>query len=139
MDKRSYLAGWWLLAGLLFGGAAATGLLAVKEIERRFFPVVTDFVVTRSTVDGGGLLIYGTFEKARDCKFVEATAQVGAIRLDLEFLDRRAAQAANRQLGPQTFGPWRITPGIYPITLVARHACHSFWNNTTTMLEGYRP
>lgn len=139
MDKRLATGGWWLLSGLLFGGAAATGVLAAKDLEHRFFPVLTDFVVTRSMADDGSLLVYGTFNKVRDCKFVEATAQVGAVRLDLEFLDKRAGQVANRQLGPQTFGPWKITPGLYPITLVARHACHALWQNTTVMLEGYRP
>ena len=127
------------MTGLLFGGSTATGILAIKEIESRFFPVITDFQVTRSVVQGGSLLIYGTFEKSRDCKFVEAAAQVGAIRLDLEFQDKRADQTQNRAVGTQTFGPWRITPGIYPIKLVARHACHSFWDNTTVMLEGYKP
>ena len=139
MDKRTFRIGWWALAGLLFGGAAVTGVLATKEIERRLFPVVTDFKVARSVVEGRSLLIWGTFEKVRDCKFVEATAQVGAIRLDLEFQDSRADQSQNRAVGPQAFGPWKITPGIYPIKLVSRNACHSFWDNTTTMLEGYRP
>lgn len=136
---KTFRIGWWLLAGLLFGGAAVTGVLATKEIERRFFPVITDFVVTQSIVEGRSLLIWGEFEKDRDCKFVEAAAQVGAIRLDLEYQDKRVNRTENRAVGLQTFGPWKITPGIYPIKLVARHACHTFWDNTTTMLEGYKP
>ena len=136
---KTFRIGWRLLAGLLFGGAAVTGVLATKEIERRFFPVVTDFVVTQSIVEGRSLLIWGTFEKDRDCKFVEATAQVGAIRLDLEYQDKHVNRTENRAVGLQTFGPWKITPGIYPIKLVARHACHTFWDNTTIMLEEYRP
>lgn len=139
MDRRLAKAGWWLLSGLIFGSAASTGVMLTKEAEHDFAPVVSRAVVLRSEVDGDGLLIWGQFTKHRDCKFVEAVAQVGPIALDLEFRDLKPNQAQNRAVGLQDFGPWRVSPGIYPIKITLRHACHPLWYTTTTLLEGYRP
>ena len=139
MSNKTSLAGWWLLAGLLFGCASVTGVLLVKEIEHRMFPVVSDFEITRSERTPNGVLIWGTFEKERDCQFVEAVVLAGAISLDLEYLDRSKNKAVSRALGPQTFGPWRISPDLYPLRIVARHSCHPLWLNTTTLIGGYKP
>lgn len=139
MSKNPSPLGWWLLGGLLFGGASATGVLLAKELEHRFAPVVTNTIITQSIPTDDGLLIWGTFDKDRDCRFVEAVAQVGAVSLDLEYLDASKKRAATRPTGPQTFGPWRLTPGLYPIKITVRHACHSLWTTTTTLLEDYKP
>ena len=139
MDKRAAKGGWWLLAGLLFGGASATGVLLAKELEHRFAPVVTNTVITQSMLLDDGLLIWGTFDKERDCRFVEAVAQVGAVSLDLEYLDARKNRAVTRPTGPQTFGPWRLSPGLYPVKITVRHACHSLWMTTTTMIKDFKP
>jgi hypothetical protein len=139
MDKRAARMGWGLLAGLLFGGASATGVLLAKELERRFAPVVSDAVITQSKLLDDGLLIWGTFDKSRDCRFVEAVAQVGAVSLDLEYLDASKNKATSRPTGPQTFGPWRLSPGLYPVTITVRHACHSLWTTTTTLIKDYKP
>lgn len=136
--RKSTALGWWLLVGLLFGGASSTGVLLVKEVEYRLFPVVSDVQITRSEQDGSSLLIWGTFNKNRDCRFVEAVALAGPLSLDLEFLDARPHQAASRLVGPQTFGPWRITPSLSPLRIVARHSCHSLWQTTSTMIESYK-
>ena len=138
MDKR-IAGGWWLLAGLLFGCASATGVLLAKEIEHRFGPVVSHAVITRTQPDGDGLLIWGTFDKDRDCHFVEAVATAGAISLDLEFRDDRKHRATTRPTGPQVFGPWRISPTLYPIRIEVRHECHPWWFTSTVMIEEFKP
>lgn len=139
MDRRMARLGWWLLGGLLFGGASVTGLLLAKELEHRFVPVIANAVITQADMDGDGLLIWGTFDKARDCQFVEATASSGAVRLDLEFLDKGKHRALTRPTGPQSFGPWRLSPALYPLHITVRHACHSFWHTTTTLIKDYKP
>lgn len=139
MRKEIMHLGWGLLAGILFGGATVTGVLLAKSIEHHFAPVVANALVTQSEIDADGVLIWGTFDKLRDCKFVEAVANVGAISLDLEFQDARKNRAVTRPTGMQTFGPWRLSPGLYPIKITVRHACHSFWNTSTVLIEDYKP
>lgn len=139
MDKNTLRLGWWLLGGLLFGGASVTGVLLAKEIENRYFPVVNDVNITIALPDGDGVLLSGTFNKRRDCHFVEANASAGDLPLDLEFRDQRKNRAINRPVGPQVFGPWRISPTAFPLRIVVRHECHPLWFSTTTMLENYKP
>ena len=139
MHKRVANGGWWLLAGILFGGASATGVLLTKEIEHRFAPVVSNAVIVRTAIDGDGLLIWGTFDKERDCKFVEAVASVGAVSLDLEFMDEHKHRSSTRPTGPQVFGPWRLSPSLYPVQITVRHQCHPLWTTSTTMITGFKP
>jgi len=139
MDKNTLRLGWWLLGGLLFGAAAFTGVLLGKELEYKFLPVVTEVRITRSETDGSGTLIWGTFDKQRNCRFVEASVNAGALLLDLEFLDERLHRAVTRPVGPQVFGPWRISPNVFPLRITVRHECHPLWFSTTTLIEGFKP
>jgi hypothetical protein len=139
MGKRAPRGGWWVLAGLLFGGSVVTGVLLGKELEHRWAPVVTNTRITDSMPVADGMLIWGTFDKVRDCRFIEAVAQSGAASLDLEYLDASQKRSLSRPTGPQEFGPWRLTPGLYPVTITVRHACHSLWVSSTTMIQDYKP
>lgn len=138
MPRRVRL-GWWLLAGLLFGSTAATSVLLIKEVEYQFFPVVTKFTIHHAQVDGDSLLIWGVFTKMRDCRFIEAVAMAGPVVLELEYPDTSKNRAISRATGLQLFGPWRLTPNLYPIRIVSRHSCHPLWDTTTTLVEGFRP
>ena len=139
MDSTRIRFSWWALAGLLFGVSTVTGIMAVQAVEYSFHPVVANARVTRTQPDGDGTLIWGTFDKVRDCHFVEATASSGAILLDLEFLDTRKNRAATRPTGPQLFGPWRISPSTSPVRITTRHECQPLWYTTSTLLEGFKP
>jgi len=139
MHERIANIGWLILAGILFGTMSATGVLLVKDVEHRFAQVVSNASITRIEKDGDGVLIWGTFYKERDCKFIEATANVGAVSLDLEFKDEHKHRSSTRPTGPQVFGPWRLSPSIYPIRVTVRHSCHSLWVTSTTMIESYKP
>lgn len=139
MVKHSMRVGWGALAGLLFGVSAVTGVMVAKEVELVFFPVVSRAVITESIVDSDSVTIWGTFDKMRDCRFIEANASAGRLELDLEFKDERKYRATTRAIGPQVFGPWRISPSLAPLRIVARHECHPLWFTSTVLVEGYKP
>lgn len=130
---------WWVLAGLLFGSAVATSMLISKEVEQEYFPVITNAQITKVQIDGDGILVWGSFDKVRDCKFVEAAVASGPARLELEFKDVAKYRVATRPIGAQVFGPWRISPAIYPLRIYTRHQCHPLWLTTTAVITDYRP
>lgn len=129
--------GGWLLAGILFGTSAVTGILLSKEAEKAFYPVVSGTTIARHQPDGDGVLMWGTFTKERDCRFIEIAASSGAIPLDLETQDKGKHRGTTRAEGPQTFGPWRISPAIYPLSITVRHSCHALWDTSTLQVNRY--
>ncbi|MBC7621239.1 MAG: hypothetical protein H7293_20020 [Candidatus Saccharibacteria bacterium] len=139
MIRKIYAQGWWVLAGLLFSGAVMTGFFLAKEFEHAFMPVVTDVTVTRSVVTPEAIFIWGTFTKDRECKFMDRIATSRGVILDLEFLDAGKNKSSNRSVGPQVFGPWRISPPMLPLSITTRHQCHQFWQTSTKNLVDYQP
>tara|TARA_R110000782_G_scaffold27266_1_gene69224 strand:+ start:329 stop:757 length:429 start_codon:yes stop_codon:yes gene_type:complete len=131
-----YHLGWWLLAGVLFGTSAVTCIPVAQAIEHAYYPVISGFKVVKAENIVGGVLIWGTFDKDRDCKFLEATVTSGTARLDLEFKDVSNYKPHTRSVGPQVFGPWLISPVVTPVKLTVQHECHSFWRTSTEMFEG---
>jgi hypothetical protein len=108
--------------------------------------VVDNFVIARQEMTANGVLISGSFDKVRECKFVEVTAKTSegyspAVLYDgLKFQDERLdtmnpSHAHTRPKGQQTFGPWLLYatgPGT-EIKLSVRHYCHVLWDHFETL------
>lgn len=128
--------GWPLLYGSVFATSILSSLLLARYIEHRFFPVVTDFVVTYSDKKENAMTVAGQMQKVRDCRFIEVVAYSSNQYLSVDFVDSPARQVGkSRAEGQQAWGPWLITPAASPIRLVARHQCHALWDSSTVLIE----
>ena len=110
-------------------------VLAVQAVDRSF-PVVKDFKVTSMKARGTSVVIEGTLNKVRDCKFIEITAYTtDGRRLGLVLTDRPPHEpAVTRPLGPQLWGPWEVYPqGYANVDLYVHHACSIFWSQTSKL------
>ncbi len=114
----------------------------MKDFESYFLPVVEDFAVNEVHDVDGGVELYGTMDKVRDCQFREMLVYVKAddetlpIAADFEFLDP-AKDLESRAAMPQQWGPWRIfIPVKYDsanITMFVRHKCHSLYETSSQL------
>lgn len=107
-------------------------ILGVRLIDRSF-PVIKDFKVTSQKLQNGSVIIEGSLEKIRDCKFLELNAYTAdGHKVWIDFLDRpKDRQLETRAVRVQLWGPWEIyTKGSSTITLYAHHACSIFWTQT---------
>lgn len=125
----------WCVAGLLFMLAAT--------IEKRLFPVVTDFHVQRIDRFDNAIIISGIMRKDRSCAFagvsaVGIAADGDSTELAVRFLDGDN-HTSTRPPGTQAWGPWRIllpyAPEVSEIRLDAYHDCHWIWTTKTNLAK----
>ncbi len=116
----------------------------MKNIETGLMPVVDNFEVNEVSEVEGGIEMYGTMTKIRDCRFREMMIYVKRddekypVAADFEFLDP-AKNLKTRAVMSQRWGPWRVfIPGEYlsaDIKMFTRHRCHAFYDTTTELHE----
>jgi len=107
-----------------------------KEIDTRFFPVITDFVIFRMDVEGRSAFISGRMDKKRDCRFIEVSAYGDNSGVAyVHFMDKPKGEADyTRPVRRQLYGPWRIDAyRSTTVTIVARHSCHALWDHSTVL------
>lgn len=125
----------WASAGML--------LMLASTIERKLFPVVTDFHVQEIIRFDDAVLISGIMRKERPCAFagVSATgiADEGETALSVKFMDVDTDSNRTRPPGSQAWGPWRIVlpyaPKVTEINLSAYHDCHWIWTTKTSLAK----
>ena len=109
-------------------------MLSALYLIDHSFPVVRDFRVLTQVVTPEGMLIEGTMNKQRDCRFVEVVAMLDEIPSQVVFLDTRERPVFSRPTGPQKWGPWLvIADPKQGVVLHARHVCHGAWDNTAVL------
>lgn len=127
------------LAWQLVSLSAAVLVVFVAQAIDLSFPVVKDFKITsQKEMPTGGLVIEGTMEKIRDCKFTEVTAYTSEGRqVHVNFLDKPSQNpTTTRAVRIQAWGPWEVYSGkSQSVALYARHNCHVFWSQTTKLTD----
>ena len=104
---------------------------AVPRVHTYVFPPVSEFVVTQAELKGGSLYVAGTMFKER-CRFagINVTgkrADGREVPLPILFMDAEYHETANRQRGPQEWGPWRIgVASVESLGIESSHWCHSY-------------
>ena len=133
--------GFTILLLFMFAPAFIGSLMIAEQIQSRYFPIVSDFVVTGKHLnDKGDLVISGNFEKNFEdstCIFrglkwsAPKVVQSGKLHrpvLSADYGDRLKVETNNnRPKGVQYFHDWTIKTGIYPdrtfVTAESIHDC----------------
>lgn len=99
---------------------------AFKYFESEYFPVVEKFEITRAVArDNETMVIYGRFDKVRQCEYVELVAYSGAMFVTVRFVDSHGHEypTVTRRVRTQTFGPWVLNPKTAQLELYVTHSC----------------
>ena len=113
---------------------AAPALLCAAYLLDQAYPVVRDFRVVTQAVTPEGVLIEGTMDKVRPCRFIEVVAMLDEVPSQVIFLDFREHAQFSRPTGPQKWGPWLIVADPKQgVKLHARHHCHAGWEHTEVL------
>ena len=109
-------------------------MLSAAYLLDQAYPVVRDFRVITQVVTPEGVLIEGTMDKVRHCRFVEVVAMLDEEPSAVIFLDLREQTPYSRPTGPQKWGPWLIVADPKQgVKLHARHHCHAGWEHTEVL------
>lgn len=112
----------------------APALLGAAYLLDQAYLVVRDFRVITQVVTPEGVLIEGTMDKVRPCRFVEVVAMLDEVPAAVIFLDFREQAQFSRPTGPQKWGPWLIVADPKQgVKLHARHHCHAGWEHTEVL------
>lgn len=114
--------------------AAFPVLIGLTYLADQAYTVVQDFRIITQVLTPEGVLIEGTMDKRRDCRFVEIIAMLDEVPSAVVFLDTREDRTYSRAMGPQKWGPWLvIADARQGVKLHARHRCHAGWEHTETL------
>lgn len=109
-------------------------MLSAAYLLDQAYPVVRDFRVVTQVVTPEGVLIEGTMDKVRPCRFVEVVAMLDEVPSTVIFLDFREQPQFSRPTGPQKWGPWLIVADPKQgVKLHVRHHCHAGWEHTEVL------
>ena len=109
-------------------------MLSAAYLLDQAYLVVRDFRVITQVVTPEGVLIEGTMDKVRPCRFVEVVAMLDEVPSAVIFLDLREQAPFSRPTGPQKWGPWIIVADPKQgVKLHARHHCHAGWEHTAVL------
>ena len=109
-------------------------LIGLTYLADQAYTVVQDFRITTQVLTPEGVLIEGTMDKRRNCRFVEVVAMLDEEPSAVVFLDTREDRTYSRAMGPQKWGPWLVIAGARQgVKLHARHRCHAGWEHTETL------
>jgi len=104
-----------------------------KAVEPTIFPVVTDFTINETTIQGNDQLISGMMIKRRDCLFESVVAYSGDHLVGIRFTE--TPSPVSRIKGDQAWGIWIVTPPVIELSLYSRHECAT-GSVTTKLWEG---
>ena len=109
-------------------------LIGLTYLADQAYTVVQDFRIITQVLTPEGVLIEGTMDKRRDCRFIEVIAMLDEVPSAVVFLDTREDRTYSRAMGPQKWGPWLvIADARQGVKLHARHRCHAGWEHTETL------
>ena len=109
-------------------------MLSAAYLLDQAYLVVRDFRVVTQVVTPEGVLIEGTMDKVRPCRFIEVVAMLDEVPSMVIFLDFREQPQFSRPTGPQKCGPWLIVADPKQgVKLHARHHCHAGWEHTEVL------
>lgn len=132
--------GWQILNVCLGVMLMLTAVLAGPWLERHFFPVVESFVVEEAQPANGGIIISGTMDKVRDCRFVEMAAYAKspsglwrAVNVDFS---PDGVIVKSRPAQEQAWGPWLVAvpSGYTSVSMTVRHQCHFAYETVTDLV-----
>lgn len=108
---------------------AVSALFVFKQVDTRYFPVITEFKVIETKIEGNLMLVSGTLVKSRDCELIQVVAY-NARRgvIPITFVVNPDEIKVTREVGFQLWGPIglpRRSPGL--VTLYSRHQCNPLW------------
>jgi hypothetical protein len=113
------------------------------KIEGHFSPVIENFVVSHtepSDKEFGSIVIFGTFDKIRNCSFENIEARLTKTndqgktiktKINVVFEERDKVRFIGQDNG---YGPWRlkVTPSeVQDLEFIAEHSCHPLWKTVT--------
>lgn len=138
MSKRLqfYLSIWPFVLALAL-------LLAARQLEDHYWPVIKDFQIQRIEQHDRDILISGIMRKVRDCIYLGMTITIDdngrPVSLPYQTQDRDDDHIYNRPQGTQKWGPWAITvpqsAAGAELTITAIHTCHPGWTTETRLAE----
>jgi len=106
--------------GALYFAMACGFWLTFKQVEPTVFPVIKRFEITEVVDNGDTLTISGTFDKVRECVFIDMQGYSGGTYIAVVF---SRYPVISRMARPQTFGPWLLAPKTSQLDLYVRHVC----------------
>lgn len=109
--------------------------ITFKQFEPAMFPVIKDFTITRVIDSGDSLVIYGEFDKVRDCTFIGVVGYSNEEHVAVVFSKHPRAPVVTRLVRHQTYGPWVLVPKVPQIELYSHHICAT-GSVTTKMFSG---
>jgi len=132
---------------LVFYSIVTAGMFATyRTFETYVHPIVRDFIVEDYVVENDKIMVSGTLNKVRYCRFVGVSVygtQPNGLPalLPLMFNDVANSNLTNgttsRSTGVQRWGPWQITiphaDWRGTISFYAGHSCTPFWQTQTHM------
>ena len=149
MDRRhtphgySMMDRWgWLALYMTVGAGIFVSIITIGPwYETRHRPVVIDFQVLTINRKAERVMVRGTMDKVRDCRFVELVVYarpIGASFWTPVHVDFAPANdgVMSRLPLPQSWGPWSLTMHLdFPaeVTMAARHECHNMYLTTTQL------
>jgi hypothetical protein len=132
----------WLALYMAFGATIlATLVTAAPGVESRYRPVIENFQVESADRFDNIILIRGTMEKVRDCRYVELLAYIRPERdtfwhpLAVDFGPARDTVQSRLPI-PQRWGPWALileVPTPAQVKLAVRHECHGVYMTVTQL------
>lgn len=127
-----------IMAGIIF-------FYMAPKIDSMFFPVVSDFQITKiePSEDGEFSMVWGVMTKNRgECRRNELNIFSGPSdenfpSKNYSMIPVEAVVVPNRPEGPQEWGPWKIYRPDYPvgplINFRVTHRCNFMWETTTDL------
>ena len=132
----------WLALYMAFGATILATLATIAPgLETRYRPVIENFRVESAERYGDAILIRGTMEKVRDCRFVEMLAYIRPVDDDfwqplaVDFTPARDTVQSRLPI-PQRWGPWALileVPTPAEVKLAVRHECHGVYLTVTEL------
>lgn len=117
-----------IIVSMVFVIFLLVGITTAPMVEGHLLPVVQEMNIKKL----GGEYYRVTGDKVRSCKYLGMEGLVRTkttiVKAEFTFFD---SPVADRPVGHQDFGLWRIDPEGELISLFVRHQCHDFWTTTT--------
>lgn len=127
---RILVISWFILMLVYFN--------VLPSIEGSLFRVIENFSVTKMEDTKNGILIYGNFDKVRNCEFNRLRAFLTNKNGFTEELETSLQERGTvREIGNHDVGPWFIQVDAVDfnnVTLTMTYTCHPFWQTSTRLL-----